>query len=279
MGSCAKLKSRLKTITGLNSIFNAMQVITTVRMKKSRERHTAFSNYIAGIEEAAEKMDFSPFILNKPTGNTVLIFITSNRGLCGSFNMNLFARLQAFAGQIDKNSPLKIIAIGKKGNDFLRARKYTVNNAYLEEDYDFRFFQELFANLYAEYLAGTTASVHVMFNKYKSVIKQDTYVYRLLPPEFTLKLEPSNVIQEPSKEILAKKLFFMLHATLLFHFFLESKLGESSARLVTLKGAIESSKELIDDLTINLNKSRQQAITAQLLDLIGSSMGLQKGEE
>ncbi|MDI6731826.1 MAG: FoF1 ATP synthase subunit gamma [Candidatus Margulisbacteria bacterium] len=279
MTSTGKLKSRLKTITGLNSIFNAMQVITTVRMKKARERHTAFSNYIAGIEEAAGKMDFSPFIIDKPTGDTVLIFITSQRGLCGGFNVNLFNRLQTFAKQINRENPLRIIAVGKKGSDYVKARKYAVKNAYLEEDYDFSFFQELFAGLYTEYLAGKIASLHVMFNKYKSVIKQDTYDYRLLPPEFSLRAASSNVIQEPSKGILAKKIFFMLNTSLLFHFFLESKLGEASARLVTLKGAIESSDELISNLTINLNKARQQAITEQLLDLVGSSMGLQKGEE
>lgn len=279
MGETVKLKSRLKTITGLNSIFNAMQVITTVRMQKARERHTAFSNYIAGIEEAAEKMDFSPFIMDKPAGDAVLIFITSNRGLCGSFNTNLFARWQAFLGQIKAISHLKIIAIGKKGSDCLKAKKLPIQQVCLQEDYPFKFFQELFAGLYADYLAGTVADVHIIFNKYKSVIKQDAYVYRLLPPEFSLNSALSNTILEPSPEVLSKKLFFLLQASRLFHFFLESKLGEASSRLVTLKGAIESSDELIDDLTIDLNKSRQQAITAQLLDLVGSSMGLQKGEE
>ncbi|MFA5839534.1 MAG: FoF1 ATP synthase subunit gamma [Candidatus Margulisiibacteriota bacterium] len=280
MASTTKLKRRFKTVSGLNSIFNAMQVITTVRMGQARQRHSIFSDYLAGIEQAACKMNFSPFLREQKAGENVVILLSTNRGLCGGFNFNLFANLQGLIGRISAaNNSCKVIAIGKKGDDFARSRRLTTEEAHLKEDYAFAHFKQVTDKLLDDYRVGKISAVYVVFNRFKSVMRQDARAYRLLAPEVVFNSEDMNVLLEPDKYLLSEKTFRLLLAARLFHFYLESKLGEACARMVTLKGAVESSKEIIDSLSRDMNKMRQASITAELLELIGSSMGMYKGEE
>jgi F-type H+-transporting ATPase subunit gamma len=109
-------------------------------------------------------------------------------------------------------------------------------------------------------------------------MKHEAYVYRMLPPEGYLGSSDTSHIIEPDKRSLTDALFRHLLACRLYHFYLDSMLGEVSSRMVILKGAVESSKDLIDELVININKLRQQTITSELPEVVSSSESLRKEE-
>jgi len=276
MSISVKLKTRLRTIKNLNSIFNALQVITLARIQKVRGRHKNSKRYLAEIREMADHIDLSKFSKTPKGGKTLAVLFSGNRGFCGAFNQNLRYRAQNFIKEA--KTEVEFLVFGRKGLEFLRSRKQKIAKSFLEEEYDFRFFLQLAKEIIAGYESDEISEFHVIFNRFHSVLRQDALTRQLMP--YTADQPPITdyYILELDKELVADKLFEQLVAARLYFNCLDSQLGELSARMFTLKGAIENSKELIGSLTLNLNKERQQSITQELLEIISSSESLKEAK-
>jgi len=276
MAVSIKLKTRLRTIGSLNTIFNALQVITIARMQKVRERHKNCQRYLAEVREMGDHLYFSRYSKIISQGKILTILFSSNRGFCGAFNQNLSYRTEGFIKE-SKNK-VDFMVFGRKGAEFLRSKKQTVRNSFLGEDYDFNFFAKLAAEIIGGYQKGELSEFHLIFNRFRSVMRQDTLARQIIP--FVADQPPTAeyYILEPDKEIVTEKVFEQFVAARLYFNYLDSQLGELSARMFTLKGAIENSKELVGNLTLNLNKERQQSITRELLEIISSSESLKEAK-
>jgi len=276
MSVAVKTKTRLKTVKSLNSIFNALQVITMARLQKVRQKHTSAKLYLERLQQAAQNLDLSSFAQPREEGKTIALLISPNRGLCGAFNQNLLYRAQNFIKESDR--PKEFIAFGRKGGEFLRSRKQIVVDSYLKEDYHFDFFAGLANKMITDYQNGKLARISLIFNRFQTLMRQDAVVRELLPAESLPGQDPDRFIIEPDKFLAAAKVFEQMLAVELYYAYLDSQLGELSARMFTLKGAIENSKEIMQELAMNLNKARQQMITRDLLEIIASSECLNEGE-
>ncbi len=265
-----KLKQRLKTIRNLNSIFNALQVITTAKVQKVRKRHKDSSHYLASLEQGAKHLDFSGYSGRNKKGRVTAILISTNRGLCGAFNQGLFYRTQGFLKE-HAGRDVRFIVLGRRGVEFVRSRGGRIDRIFTEEEIGFEHFAALSQELIRQYLSGDVSEVYVIHNRFKSVMRQETFSVRVLPYEGARGGPTSRYILEPDAVLLTERFFETLFSAQLFHYYVDSLLGELSSRMFTLKGAIENSKELMNDLVIGLNKIRQQTITRDLLEIISSS--------
>lgn len=271
-----KLRRRLRTIKNLNSIFNALQVITTARLQKIRGKHQYAQHFLESVQEMSRDFDFSKLNRKAKNGKTLALLISPNRGFCGAFNANLFSRAQNFIKESGRE--VEFIAFGRKGLEFLRGKKQYVSASYLAEDYSFSFFLGVLNQILERWQGDEIAETYLIFNRFHSVMRQDAVLNRALPLEPMLPRTWNKYLVEPERERMSEQIFKYRLAAQLYYAYLDSQLGELSSRLFTLKGAIENSDELIDELVLDINKQRQQSVTSELLELIGATEGL-KGEE
>lgn len=146
MPDLTKTKRRLRTIKSLNSIFNALQIITIARLQKLKGRHQHAERYLSEIKQIAGQLDFSCIYRSpKKTAKNLAILISPNRGFIGAFNQNLLYRAGNFIREA--GSGTEFVVFGRKGADFLRGKKQAVRDIYLAEDYDFSFFAGLTAGI------------------------------------------------------------------------------------------------------------------------------------
>lgn len=275
MPTLTKTKTRLKTIKSLNAIFGAMQVIAIARLQKIRARHKLVEHYLAELRKIARQMDLS--LLLQPQGNKRLaVLMTPNRGFCGAFSQNILFRAQNFAAEAGENT--EFIVFGRKGADFLRAKKKAIKETYLAEDYAFDVFEKMAQGIIGQMVQGEISETHLIFNRFRSVMRSDAVANKILPVEASNFRDYGYFIIEPDKKAAGEAILERLVAMELYFAYLDSKLGELSSRMFTLKGAIENSDELIQGLGIELNKARQDAITDELLEIIASSESLKEEE-
>ena len=271
MSVLLKTKKRLKTIKNLNSIFTALQVITMARLQKLKLKHKNAQQYLWSIREIAEQLDFSECMAKEKQTGRLAILISANRGFCGAFNQNVLFRSQNFIKE--HNGEAEFIVFGRKGLEFLRAKKHPPRDQFLAEDYAFDFFFALMEKA----LRGRS-EIHVIFNRFSSVVRQDAVALQIFPLAQKSTVEASRYLVEPSRRAAAQKALKLWLAAEIYFAYLDSQLGEIYSRIFTLKGAIENSKEIIQNLTMGFNKARQQLITRDLLEIVGSSEWLEEWE-
>lgn len=270
--SLLKLKDRLKTIKSLDSILSALQVVTMVRMRRTKEKHAVAENYLHTAKEV-----LAGRIEPSSTNKKVMIVITSNRGLCGGFNAQVLAKAGDFAKQ---NPGISIVTLGKRGGEYFRRNAASRGKLLFSESeiVERPTFDKI--ALIWERLFSLQTEIYVAYNAYQSTAVQVPKIYRLfpLPQELETKNEPADYILEPTSGELVAALFDHYLKARFFQLILDSQMGELAARLMVLKSAVDNSKELIENLVISINKARQASITRDLAEIIGSAEALRKGK-
>lgn len=262
-----------------------MYLVAAARVRRAQEGLLAARPYAqemgALLRHLAFRVDRSvhPLMAERETGKTCLVVVTSDRGLCGSFNANLTRRA---AAQIEAygDNPYEVVCVGRKGRDFFQKRNYPVAG-----DYSGVFQQLAFSTASAiaeeamgRFVAGEVDRVEVIYNQFKSVIQQDVVVEPFLPIPAQEPEEDSHFVDylyEPGParllDLLAPRhLHFQIWRVLL-----ESNAAEQGARMTAMDNASKNAGDLIDELTQDLNKARQTAITLELMDIVGGAEALE----
>lgn len=238
--SLLKLRSRFRAIKSLNSILTAMQVVTRVRFQRVKEKYAMAEIYLRPLRrvlyQRVEPREFS---------KKVMVVMTANRGLCGSFNPNILAKAEEFLKQVPG---VKLVKLSLYKLDFNEAAKS-------------------FENIFSE-----DTGMYVAYNAYRGSINLVPTIYQLypVPEEFTQKRELEEMILEPSPEKLCDEMFRHYLVARFYQLLLNSQMGELTARLMVLNNAVENSKDLISSLQLSINKQRQAAITRELTELMTS---------
>jgi F-type H+-transporting ATPase subunit gamma len=268
--SLLQLRTRLKTIRSLNSIFSALEVVTVVRTKRVREPYQMMERYLQPMREV-----LAGRVREAKTAQKVLVVITSNRGLCGSFNNLVTAKAREF---LARNPDAALVFIGRFGAVRLgkMSKKVLFSVPEIVEKTSFAKVEELAAKL-----AGLGAEIYIAYNSYKSAVVQIPKLYRYypVPEELTTRQNPAEFILEPEPNDVTAEMFKHYLCVRLFQVLLDSQMGELSARLMVLNGAIDTSKELTDTLFIQINKARQGAITKDLLEIVSAAEALRRDDD
>ncbi|HVN67142.1 MAG TPA: FoF1 ATP synthase subunit gamma [Candidatus Sulfotelmatobacter sp.] len=267
--SLLQLRTRLKTIKSLESIFSALEVVTAVRAKRIRSQYQPMEMYLQPLRRV-----LAGRVAEKRTGQKVLVVITSNRGLCGAFNYSVVAKAKEFIGREPK---AKLALIGRFGQSHLgRSAPVIAAETEIMEKGGFAAAAKFFGRIFSP-----DAEITVAYNSYRSAIFQVPQLYRLwpVPEELAKKRGPAGYIFEPDERQVTAELQRHYLEVRFFQLLLDSQMGELSARLMVLKGAIDTAKKITDKLFLQINKARQASITKDLLEIVSAAEALRREDE
>ena len=289
MPSLRDIRRRIASVKNTQQITNAMKMVSAAKLQRAQDR-------VMGTRPYAERMGFvvehlqarvrpsaHPLLTPRAEGKTLLVLLTSDRGLCGGFNSNVQRLALEQLRQLREAGEVDIIAIGKKGRDFLSYRQYEVMESHTEmflRQVAQEQAQEIAAKLLEAYEGDEPyRQVVAIYNKFRSAISQQPTALRLLPistledaeaePE-----EPFDYLYEPSPAQVLDTLLRQQIAIQLFQIFQESFAGEHGARMTAMDSATSNASEMITSLTLTFNRARQAAITKELIEVVSGADAL-----
>ncbi|MHB8930508.1 MAG: ATP synthase F1 subunit gamma [Melioribacteraceae bacterium] len=293
MATLRDIKGRMKGVRSTQQITKAMKMVAAARLRRAQENIINAKPYSKKIAEMLQNLlniekNFSnPLFAEREVKRIALIVVTSDRGLCGGFNMNVIRKAEELAkdefANYDHDGNLVLYCIGKKGNDYFTKRPYNVVGSYpgIFSHLKFEFASGLIKELTAKYISGEIDKVLVVYNEFKSVIQQKTTIEQLFPIKpFEAKndetVQDVNYIYEPDKAriigaLLPKHLNAQMWTTLL-----DSYAAELGARMTAMDMATENAKELIRSLNLTYNKVRQASITKEILEIVSGANALKE---
>jgi F-type H+-transporting ATPase subunit gamma len=290
MATLRDIQRRIRSVQSTQKITKAMKLVAAAKLRRAQERITAARPYaikmaelLSGLVGRAEG-DAHPLLARRTTGRKRLVVITADKGLCGAFNSNILRASLAFLREMG-DTDVTVVVVGKKARDFYRRRQWQVKSEMLGffDRLAYSHAQELANALMAEYLAGDVDEVHLMYNEFRSVAVQRVTRQQLLPIEAEAGARAGEAagdyIYEPSADAILASLLPRHVTTQVFRALMESVAGEHGARMTAMESASKNAKEMIDVLTIQYNKARQERITKELLDIVGGAEALRQAVE
>jgi F-type H+-transporting ATPase subunit gamma len=217
-----------------------------------------------------------------PTAPPLLIVVSADRGLCGSFNSNVIKQASAFRAEHSTDRDVAMALVGRKGRDFFMRRgvdvRYEVVNLF--QHVKFSHAQEIAQSAMEAFTEGRVSSVYLLYNEFKSVMSQKVVVERMLPlPRLTAEnggvTGPQvDYLYEPSAEEILTTLVPKHVEIQVYRALLESAASEHAARMTAMDAATRNAQEMVDKLTLYMNKVRQAAITREIIEVVSGAQAL-----
>ncbi|MEW6508031.1 MAG: ATP synthase F1 subunit gamma [Bacteroidota bacterium] len=290
MATLRDIKRRIKGVKNTQQITKAMKMVAAARLRRAQENIINSRPYSRKISEVLnhllkiEKNINNPLITERKIENIALIVITSDRGLCGSFNINAIRFAEEYINnelnEFNRKGKLELYCLGKKGNDHFTRRHYNVTGSYpgIFSHLKFDFASGLVRELTHKYLSGKIDKVLVVFNEFKSVIQQKTVVEQHLPikpfEETAADKIYSDYIYEPDKSGIINTMLPKHLNAQMWRYLLESFAAELGARMTAMDMATENAKEMIRTLNLTYNKERQASITREIIEIVSGANAL-----
>jgi len=295
-----EIKRRIKSVKNTQAIAKAMEMVAAARLKRYQDKLIKLKDYVQVLEEGIKivlpqvktNVFFSATQKNKEATQKnkqdligVVLFI-ADRGLCGSYNSNLLRETEKFIKSSSKKNEVLLWTIGKKGYRYFSRRLKSENiiNFELSTKPNFKELQTILNSILSYYTGGKVKEVIIIRTKFISTSKHQVILEKLLPFEIKKMPSPATVkekkeiqteyIFEPQPEEMVKSLVERYLFSSFYNMFLESQAAEHAARMLAMQGAGKNAKEMIDKLTLEYNKSRQAAITKELLEIVGGAEAL-----
>ncbi|HET6674842.1 MAG TPA: ATP synthase F1 subunit gamma [Nitrospiraceae bacterium] len=298
MPSLQSVRRKIDSVKKTQKITKAMKMVAASKLKRMQDRIVAARPYAYKMRDAIRSLsrrvnrDAHPLLRKRGEHRCVVVaVVTSDRGLCGAFNANILRAAAAALTEFEAHgTQVEVAVIGRKGRDFFRRRAWKVRREVVDifEKLTFEHGMLLGSELQAieDYVAGRIDAVYVIYNEFKSVIQQRVVVERLLPIDWVVEISDLNEVDQPADvtpgaylyepsedELLADLLHRNFHVQA-YRILLESSAAEQGARMGAMDGATRNAGELIKKLTVYYNKTRQAAITKELMDIVGGAEAL-----
>jgi len=293
MPSLKDLKNRIESVKSTRKITKAMQMVAAAKLRRaqdaaeqSRPYTERFNAVMAGLAAAAKGSDTAPRLLSGTGSDQVhlLVVMTAERGLCGGFNANIakLARLRASELKA-QGKTVKILTVGKKGRDALR-RDYGdlfIDHVDLTDvkRVSYADAQAIAKDILSRFDSGDFDVATIFYSKFRSVISQEPTARQIIPasfeaPEGEEAGAGTHYEYEPSEEAILADLLPRGVATAIFSALLENGASEQGARMSAMDNATRNAGDMIDDLTIEYNRTRQAVITNELIEIISGAEAL-----
>lgn len=287
MANARQVKQRISTANNIAKITKAMEMVSASKMRKAQEQTLTARPFAQALADSLQKLasevqpGLHPLLSEHGEGRDVLVIISTNRGLCGSLNQNLF---KSALDWYKKHPNGMFIVVGKKAVTFARFIGLEIFAQFTDIPDKIKTVDILpiTSIVIDNFIDRNFHSVSILFMDFVNTLSQKVKMQQLLPiHSFNLAEETTASVEEaqeymfePSpKEILAELLPYYIENNV-YQAFLESKASEHSARMVSMKNASENAKDLVKELKLIYNKSRQEAITSELLDITTATLSL-----
>jgi F-type H+-transporting ATPase subunit gamma len=283
MASLRDLRRRIKSIKSTQQITKAMKAVSAAKMRRAQENVLAARPFARRVRDVLGRVGSAsvglkhPLLAVREPQKVAYIIVTADRGLCGGFNANVIKK----AVQEIKDRPnVELINIGRKGRDFFRRRGYNIAQEYvgIGENVNLGLTNEVAKYVMDKYAAEEYDEVYLVYSQFVNVLVQKPTVQKLLPvepPEGDNDGKKVDYIFEPDAEQIMGKLLPMYVENALFQALLESKAGEHSARMTAMDNATSNAADMIDRLTLSMNRARQAAITKEISEIVGGAAALE----
>ncbi len=286
MPSVRDIRRRIRSVQNTGKVTNAMSLIAASKMRRAQNAVLQGRPYSDKIQEviahlAAQPNEDAdsqqPLLETRPVERIAILVISPDRGLCGGLHANLNRRVGQFI--LAQDAPVQAIAVGRKGRDFMVRSNSDLRAVFtdLGETPELADTTAISHILIDAYSGGEADEVYLAYTRFVSTLSQQPVVEKLLPVEPSELAAESRVgyIYEPDNLRVLQNLLPRFVEMEVYHALLEAIASEQSARMVAMRNATDNANQLSDDLTVVMNKLRQESITNELLDLIGGQIAQQ----
>jgi F-type H+-transporting ATPase subunit gamma len=283
------IQRRIRSVQSTQKITRAMKLVAAAKLRRAQERILEARPYASKMAEVLSGLALRcdtkahPLLARRETGRKVLLVITADKGLCGAFNSNIIRRsLEILRGAIG-DVQFSLTVVGRKSRDFYRRRPYTIRSEYVNffDKLAYDHAAQMAQDIIRAYVQEECDEVELVYNEFRSVTSQRVKVETLLPIR---PLEgpgdgaaaPLDYLYEPSPPAILERLLPKHVETQVYRALMESLAGEYGARMTAMDNATRNAAEMIDMLTLQFNKARQEKITKELLEIVGGAEALRQ---
>ena len=296
MPSLKEVKTRISSVKSTQQITRAMKMVAASKLRRAQDRLLQMRPYaqklgqiLANVSANLSEENTSLYATEREVKNVLLVAFSSDRGLCGGFNSNVFRFSRQFITNeyetYERNQRLYVMPVGKKAYEFYHKRGYQIIDDYrdLFSDRSFENVREAAGFVMQAFEEGRFDKVIMIYNRFKNVAMQKVVAEQLLPvqsnseeTEATEASADTNIdyIYEPSEEFVVKELIPQSLKIQFYQAYLESNAGEQGARMTAMDKATDNAGELLKELKLTYNRTRQAAITKEILEIVAGADAL-----
>ena len=282
MANLKEIRNRISSVSSTMQITSAMKMVSAAKLKKAQDAITAMRPYSNKLTEILQGLSSSidsdnKYAQKRIVKKVLIVSITSNRGLCGGFNSNIFKKSTELASSVYNDSDVSFVAIGKKGNDFLQ-KSFNVESNHIDifDNLNMESVSLVAESLMEKFVNEDFDKIDIIYNKFKNAATQVVVNEQFLPIS-DIEEDASNntdYIFEPSKIEIIEELIPKSLKNQLFKAIRDSWASEHGARMTAMHKATDNATELRDQLKLAYNQARQAAITNEILEIVGGAEAL-----
>ena len=282
MANLKEIRNRISSVSSTMQITSAMKMVSAAKLKKAQDAITAMRPYSNKLTEILQSLSSSidsdnKYSQKRKVKKVLIVSITSNRGLCGGFNSNIFKKSTELANSVYNDTDVSFVAIGKKGNDFLQ-KSYNVESNHIDifDNLNMESVSLIAESLMQMFVNEDFDKIDIVYNKFKNAATQVVVNEQFLPISDVEDDSNNNLdyIFEPSKKEIIEELIPKSLKNQLFKAIRDSWASEHGARMTAMHKATDNATELRDQLKLAYNQARQAAITNEILEIVGGAEAL-----
>lgn len=282
MANLKEIRNRISSVSSTMQITSAMKMVSAAKLKKAQDAITAMRPYSNKLTEILQSLSSSidsdnKYAQKRKVTKVLIVSITSNRGLCGGFNSNIFKKSTELANSVYNDTDVSFVAIGKKGNDFLQ-KSYNVESNHIDifDNLNMESVSLIAESLMQMFVNEDFDKIDIVYNKFKNAATQVVVNEQFLPISDVEDDSNNNLdyIFEPSKKEIIEELIPKSLKNQLFKAIRDSWASEHGARMTAMHKATDNATELRDQLKLAYNQARQAAITNEILEIVGGAEAL-----
>ncbi|RPG53285.1 MAG: ATP synthase F1 subunit gamma [Flavobacteriales bacterium TMED84] len=286
MPNLKEIKSRITSVKSTIQITSAMKMVSAAKLKKAQDAIIQLRPYsnklteiMSSVSSASEDSSQNKYSEVRDVNKTLLVPITSNRGLCGGFNANIIKKIIEIEKELNSKSELTILSIGKKSSEFFKKNKYNVHSTHDDvfQDVNYEDVSKIAGLILNDFANEKFDKVILVYNQFKNAATQIVMQEDFLPLNKTQSENSQDAVDyiyEPGKDEILNELIPKSLKTQLFKAILDSNASEHGARMTAMHKATDNATELKNELTLSYNKARQAAITGEILEIVGGAEAL-----
>ena len=281
MAGAQDIRRRIRSVRNMQQITKAMKMVSAAKLRKAQLKLNAARPYAHQLQGVLERLaqapvdTIHPLLKKRPVQKVVYVLITSDRGLCGGYNANLIRKT---SGMItESKQEVKLVTVGRKGRDFFRRGKIEFLAEYtgFGDEPSYNQAKEVAKEVIRLYEEGEADEVYLMYTEFVTAMTQKPSSIKLLPMEQPVDKQGKQYIFEPSPEEILNSLLPKYIETQIFRTILEGKASEQGARMTAMSSATDNAKDMIDRLSLAMNRARQAAITTEISEIVSGAAALQ----
>ena len=285
MPNILDIRRRIRSVKNTQQITKAMKMVSAAKLRRAQERVMSARPYAQKILSVLNSLvtrsegQTHPLLEDRGGERIQVVVITADKGLCGAFNSNIIKAAQNFIGE-HRHRQLTLNCVGRKGRDFFRKGSlplaHEAVNIFARLDYSHA--KQIAATLMEEFSNKEVDAVYLVYNEFKSVIQQRIVVEQLLPIQKLAASEEASLIdyiyEQPAGEIFSSLIPKHVEVQV-YRALLESAAAEHGARMTAMDAATNNAVDLIDSLTLTMNRARQAGITREIIEIVGGAAALE----